>query len=78
MAKKHLSCRLWGYRILNVFPGVRKEVAVIPAADQPSYTLTDVAFPGGNNVYVSTATRRILVTIIIPAITCSAGLEEGL
>ena len=42
-----------GYHIFNVLPGVKKEVAVIPAADQTSCTITDVAFPGMNNVYVS-------------------------
>jgi len=42
-----------GYRIFNVLPGVKKEVAVIPSVDQTACTLTDVAFPGLNNVYVT-------------------------
>ena len=42
-----------GYRIFNVFPGVKKEVATIHDVGQTTYTLTDVAFPGENKVYVS-------------------------
>ena len=42
-----------GYRIFDVYPGVKKEVATVPAADQTTCTFTDVAFPGENKVYVS-------------------------
>jgi len=49
------DCR--GYRIFNVFPGVKKEVATIPTVDQTTYTLNDVPFPGESKVYVSSVPK---------------------